>query len=143
MWKLRKKEKKLIQTDETGKIQNRAKKLEKIKEILDREKLKRIEIAKLKKKIVIEKQARLKLQAEKAEKWAMLKWINEYIAENKENWENLDLIRTQEKYEEEEKTRKLERLEIVMSKKRRYETEDSNDMCEVDKFRKNKIHKTQ
>ena len=143
MWKLRKKEKKLIQTDETRKIQSMAKKLEKIKEILDREKLKRIEIAKLKKKKVIEKQARLKLQAEKAEKWAMLRWINEYIAENKENWENLDLIRTQEKYEEEEKTRKLERLEIVKSKKRKYETEDSNDTCEVDKFRKNKIHKTQ
>ena len=40
--------------------------------------------------------------SEKAEKWAMLKWINKYIDENQEKWDEYDLIKIQEKFEENE-----------------------------------------
>ena len=75
------------------------KKIEKIAEILEEEKKKRLEIAKIKKGKVLKKQAKLRLEAEKVEKWTMLKWINKYIAENQERWENMELVTIQEKFE--------------------------------------------
>ena len=75
------------------------KKIEKIAEILEEEKKKRLEMEKIEKEKVLKKQAKLKLEAEKAEKWTMLKWINEYIAENQERWDNMELVTIQEKFE--------------------------------------------
>ena len=71
-------------------------KLEKIVEILESEKKKRLEKAAQKKRKVLQKEEKKRLAIEKAEKWAMLRWINKYIEENKENWEDLELVKIQE-----------------------------------------------
>ena len=61
----------------------------------------------------------------------MLRWINNYIDENKEKWDEKDLTRTQEKFEETEIEKKIERFEIIKSKKRKFEPENNeNNMGE-------------
>jgi len=39
------------------------------------------------------------LAREKSEKWAMTRWINEFIEENQDKWDEIDLVRAQENYE--------------------------------------------
>ena len=105
LWKLRKKEKKL-ENPATENIKNMVKKLETIKEILDREREKLARKEEQKRVILKKKEQAEKIRKEKAKKWAMLRWINEFIEENQEKWDELDLIRTMEeheKYEREEK----------------------------------------
>ena len=117
LWKLRKQERKQVQSDETRKIKEMTRKLEVLKKILDNEKEKvklreQEQTTRLKKK-----EKTLKLAAEKAKKWAMIRWVNDYIEENQEKWENADLIKIQEKYEQEKETR----MEVIKSKKRKFE----------------------
>ena len=47
-------------------------------------------------------------------------WINSYIEEKQDTWDDIELVRTQEKYEAEKSTR----LDIIKSKKRKYENQD-------------------
>ena len=37
----------------------------------------------------------------------MLKWVNSYIEEKQDYWDNIDLVRTQEKYEAEKNTHNI------------------------------------
>ena len=112
LWKLRKKEKKLVETEDTKKIRNLTKKLETIQEILEQEKQKKLK-KELEEKITKKKkQDKLKLAREKAEKWAMARWINEFIEENQDRWEEMDLVRAQENHETQEQEEELELIEI-------------------------------
>ena len=105
LWKLRKQENKLIQNAETNKIKEMAKKLEVLTDILDKEKKKAEEQEKEKTRKAKKKEQDLKIAAEKAKKWAMIRWVNDYIEENQEKWDNEDLIRTLDKYEQEKEAR--------------------------------------
>ena len=120
LWKLRNKEKKLVETPETRKIKNMTRKLENLTEILNREKKVQEEQEKEKKLKITKRKEKEKLAKQKAQKWEMLKWINNYIEEKQDTWDDIDLIRTQEKYESEKSTR----IEIIKSKKRKYENQD-------------------
>ena len=117
LWKLRKQEKKQVQNAETTKIKEMSKKLEVLKEILEQEKEKAKEQVKEQARKAKKKENDLKVAAEKSKKWAMIRWVNDYIEENQEKWDNDDLIRTLDKYEHEKETR----LEIIRNKKRKLE----------------------
>ena len=103
LWKLRKQENKQIQNEEINKIREMSKKLEVLKEILEQEKQKAEELEKEKTRKINKKERDLELAAEKAKKWAMIRWVNDYIEENQEKWDNDDLIRTLDKYEQEKR----------------------------------------
>ena len=57
----------------------------------------------------------------------MLKWINKYIEENKETWDDLELVKIQENFERQEQEKKIERIQLVKSKKRKFEAEPENE----------------
>ena len=71
-------------------LENKLKDLEAIKEKCDREEKERMEMRKEMKRSMDEKrwkkEERLKLKKKLEEKWAMMRWIVNYIDENKEQW---------------------------------------------------------
>ena len=77
LWKLRKQENKQIQNEEINKIREMSKKLEVLKEILEQEKQKAEELEKEKTRKINKKERDLELAAEKAKKWAMIRWVND------------------------------------------------------------------
>ena len=89
---------------------------------------------KQRKTILKKKEQAEKIRAEKVKKWAMLRWINSYIEENQEKWDEIDLIHTQENYEKKEfedeqdmiraqekfeQDEKKTRMKIIEAKKRK------------------------
>ena len=60
----------------------------------------------------ITREQKRKERIQKAEnlerRWALLRWVNEYIAENSQKWEEEWLIREEERYEE--KKSRLEKI---------------------------------
>ena len=71
-------------------LESKLKDLEAIKEKCDREEKERMEMRKEMKRSMDEKrwkkEERLKLKKKLEEKWAMMRWIVNYIDENKEQW---------------------------------------------------------
>ena len=133
LWKLRKREKKLVENETTRKIKGMAHKLEKIAEILEQEKNNKLEQDKQINIKLKKKEELKKLANEKAEKWAMLRWVNNYIDENQEKWDSLELVKTQEKFEREECEKKIERIQLAKSKKRKFEAEPEQETTKPEK----------
>ena len=69
----------------------------------------------------------------------MLKWINKYIEENKETWEDLELVRIQENLERQEQEMKTERIQLVNSKKRKFEAEPEDDPASPENYKECEI----
>ena len=138
LWKLKGREKKYEKKSEyvqqLENIQNLEEKLEKIQEVLERVK----EEEKLEKERKLENEKRLKAQAEGRKKvriqkeienkekleqekmlgdrWALVRWLNNFMLENNENWEkekleNLKLEK--EKLENWEKMKRLEKIKFL------------------------------
>ena len=132
LWKLRKKEKKLVETEEIKNIRKMTKKLENIQEILEREKRKKHEKEQEIKRRMKKREDNLKKAAEKAEKWAMIRWINEYIEENTEKWEDIDLVRIAENHEKQE----YEEETGLIAAQEKYEKQEEEEHHEKTKKRK-------
>ena len=56
----------------------------------------------------------------------MLRWVNEYIEENQEKWENMDLLKVQENYEKKQQEEKQGRFNIINNKKRKFEQQETD-----------------
>ena len=106
------KEKKL-ENPATEKIKNMTKKRETIKEILDREKEKLARKEEQRKAILKKKEVAENIRKEKAKKWAMLRWINSFIEETQEKWEEMDLTRAMEELEENERKEENELVNVL------------------------------
>ena len=91
LWKLRNKEKKIVRNDALKKIQELGKKAGKIAEILEQERTRLKAELENKEKMEKEKLNREQQRKEKIAKaenlqrrWAMYRWLTEYITENSE-----------------------------------------------------------
>ena len=115
MWKLRNKEKKLRNNTTIDKIRELGKKARKIATILEeerqkikaekdrKEKLKQEQLNREQKKKEKDKQ-----EQELKEKWALYRYITEYIDENNATWENKTSERKdQEQEQKQQRTRKI------------------------------------
>ena len=132
LWALRKKEKKAEITPTLQEIRTLAQKAEKIVEILKNEKKKveeekrKLEQEKEVRKIKDQqKEKRLEKQKLLTEKWALYRWITEYIDENNERWdrERTDRKETEEKrIAEWEKKNRFEKIRELKRKLREKKT---------------------
>ena len=143
LWKLRTKEKNLVRTSEQEKtienLENLQEKLTTIEELLkniDEEKKKVAEETK-KEKEKIEKEWREKVrkkyekEAEKNEKlrkaselsgkWALLKWVTNYINNNQEKWEKEKEEKEKTAKKELEEWKKMKRLEKIKHLKKKWQ----------------------
>ena len=126
LWKLRKKEKKPEITPTLQEIRTLAKKAEKIVEILEIEK-KKIEEEKrkaerekeIKKTRAQQKEKRLEKQRLLTERWALYRWVTEYIDENTERWEKEKIIRKESEEKRIAEWDKRNRFEKIRELKRK------------------------
>ena len=130
LWKLRNKEKKIVRNDTLKKIQELGRKAGKIAEILEQERTRLKAEKENKEKMEKEKLNREQQRKEKIAKaenlqrrWAMYRWLTEYITENSEKWEEQWMIREQEKHEEMERWEKLTRMEKIAKLKLKWAKE--------------------
>ena len=109
LWTLRGREKKVVENETTKRIRELKRSTEQIVIILQRERNRKQqekehreqqEKAKISRKEKIRE--REKKIAQLQEKWAMYRWVNEYIAENKVEWER---TRKEREHERQEKIR--------------------------------------
>ena len=106
LWSLRGREKKIVENETSKKIKELKRTTEQIVEILHRERARKQQEKERKEKEEKiranrkeQKRLREKKIKELQEKWAMYRWINEYIAENKQEWERTRKIREKERNE--------------------------------------------
>ena len=145
LWKLRKKEKKCPMSDSLKEIRTLAQKAVKITEILKKEKQREQEQKEkeqkekeLKRTREQEKITRIEKQKKLQEKWAMYRWITEYIDENSALWEQERKDRQEqenkriaewEKKNRFEKIKELRRIsaeKIEQNKQEKLSTENEN-----------------
>ena len=139
LWTLRGREKKVVENKTLKRIQELKKTTEQVVEILTREREKkqreqeiREQQEKIKATRLEKKREREKKILQLQEKWAMLRWINEYIGENKVTWEKNRKLREQERKERLdnwEKNSRFEKIKILKDKfwKKQQEKNENND----------------
>ena len=143
LWKLRSKERKYErkheQVERLERINDKEEKLKKVEETIrelkekeeeyEREKERRkmeLEKEKTKKKeIKLRKEHEKKEKLEKAKilglRWAMLRWVTQYIKENEENWERIHNEKLENERQELEKWKKAKRFEKIEKLKKFWE----------------------
>ena len=149
LWKLRSKEKnyerkaeKVERLEKITRLEDKLEMIEKItreikeeerkiederrkrQEVIKNEKRKKMEI-KLKKEN--EKKERLEKSKMLGQRWAMAKWVTQFIKENQENWEKerIEKEKTERKnIEEWEKAKRMEKIQILQRKWRKKDKED-------------------
>ena len=116
--------------EEERKIEDERKKRQ---EVIKNEKRKKMEI-KLKKEN--EKKERLEKSKMLGQRWAMAKWVTQFIKENQENWEKerIEKEKTERKnIEEWEKAKRMEKIQILQRKWRKKDEEDDAKEEKLDK----------
>ena len=126
LWSLRGREKKVVEKETSKNIQELKRTTEQIVEILQRERTRKLQEKERKDQQEKNKANRKEMKRlrekkvkELQEKWAMYRWVNEFIAENKLDWERTRKIREQERNEkilEWEKKSRLEKIKTLREK---------------------------
>ena len=143
LWKLRSKERKYErkheQVERLERINDKEEKLKKVEETIRelKEKEEEYEREKERRKMELEKEKtkkkerKLRKENEKKEKlekakilglrWAMLRWVTQYIKENEENWERIHNEKLENERQELEKWKKAKRFEKIEKLKKFWE----------------------
>ena len=127
LWTLRGREKKVVENETSKKIHELKRNTEQIVEILERERKRKQQEKELKERqekiketMKEKKRLREKKVKELQEKWAMYRWVNEFITENKQEWEKTRKTREQERNEKIQEWEKKSRLEKVKTLKEKF-----------------------
>ena len=127
LWTLRSREKKIVPNETRKRIQELGNTAIRIKEILDQERKKVQEEKEEQARQETERRTRKEKSQQKArkikqlqEKWAMYRWVNEYIDKNKNYWDNEKKKRDQarqNKLDEWDKNNRFEKIRILREKR--------------------------
>ena len=96
LWKLRTREKKLIETEHVREIRTMENKIEQVTKLLEKEKTRLLARDKNVRKSIKNNENKTTKQAILAEVWATYRWITEYLSSTVEEWEQDKLKREQD-----------------------------------------------